>query len=202
MASPLLPGSSLLWTAVPFQLPILQCQRYFTTSDLLPISMVFATSPLRPTIRIFIFQLNTCGYSAYITSSPTRGWVCCLQLLLVLASAVLLRSQSSGTHDRNLLSQIRDSPNMEGQIPVFISTRNNVARLYPQALASLYVTSYDSQGYGRGMRLRFHMGLPILLWVWVICQDWRSVGKSVLGTKHSSVAYDQILITVRHLWVC
>jgi hypothetical protein len=43
---------------------------------------VLATSPLRPTTRIFIFQLNTCGYSPYVTSCLTRGWVCRLQLLL------------------------------------------------------------------------------------------------------------------------
>jgi hypothetical protein len=36
------------------------------------------------------------------------GRVCRLQLLLVLASAVILGSQSRGTHDPILLSQIRD----------------------------------------------------------------------------------------------
>jgi hypothetical protein len=41
----------------------------------------------------FIFQLNTCGYSPYVTSSLTRGWVCRLQLLLVLSSAVILGSE-------------------------------------------------------------------------------------------------------------
>jgi hypothetical protein len=76
-----------------------------------------------------------------------RGWVCRLQLLLVLASAVILRSESRGTHDYILLSQIRDSPNLEDQVPVYISPRNRVAQLYPQALGSLFVASYDSQGY-------------------------------------------------------
>jgi hypothetical protein len=77
---------------------------------------VLATSPLRPTTRIFISQLNTCGYSPYVTSSLMRVWVC-LQLLLGLARAVILRSESRGTHDHILLSQIRDSPNQEGQVP-------------------------------------------------------------------------------------
>jgi hypothetical protein len=36
------------------------------------------------------FQPNACGYSPYVTSSLTRGWVCRLQLLLALASAVTL----------------------------------------------------------------------------------------------------------------
>jgi hypothetical protein len=40
------------------------------------------------------------------------------------------------------------------------------------------------------------------VWVWVLYYDWRSVSQSVcLGIRHPSGAYDQILITVRHLWV-
>jgi hypothetical protein len=35
--------------------------------------------------------------------------------------------------------------NMECQVPVFISPRNRMARLYPQALSSIFVTSYNSQ---------------------------------------------------------
>jgi hypothetical protein len=50
-----------------------------------------------------------------------RGRICRSQLLLVLASAVVLGSESCGTHDHILLSQIRDSPNLEGQAPIFIS---------------------------------------------------------------------------------
>jgi hypothetical protein len=89
---------------------------------------VFARSPLRPKTKFF--QLNTCVYSPYVTSSLTRGWVCLLQLLIVLASAVIFLSESSGTHCHILLSQIRHSPNLEGQVPVFTSPRNRVARLY------------------------------------------------------------------------
>jgi hypothetical protein len=46
-----------------------------------------------------------------------RGQVCRLQLLLVLASAFILRSESRRTHDHILLSQIRDSPNLEPRSP-------------------------------------------------------------------------------------
>jgi hypothetical protein len=120
---------------------------------------VLATSPLSLTTSNFIFQLNTCGYSPYVTSSLTRGWVCRLQLLLVLASAGILRSESRGTHDHVLLSQFRDSPDTEDQVPIYISPRNRVARLYPQALGSIFVASYDAQGYGGGIRTRLHMGL-------------------------------------------
>jgi hypothetical protein len=90
---------------------------------------VLATSPLRLKTSIFFFWQNTCFHNPYVTSSLTRGWVYRLQLLLVLASAVIFRSESRGTHDHILLSQIQDSPNLEGQVPVFISPRNRVARL-------------------------------------------------------------------------
>jgi hypothetical protein len=55
-----------------------------------------------------------------------------------------------------LLYQIQDSPNLEGQVPVFISPKNRMTRLYPQALGSLFYASYDSQGYGGGIRHRLH----------------------------------------------
>jgi hypothetical protein len=45
-----------------------------------------------------------------------RGRVCRLQLLLVLASLVILVSNSRGTHVQILLSKIRDSPNLEDQV--------------------------------------------------------------------------------------
>jgi hypothetical protein len=121
-------------------------------------SVRLGENPLRLTTSNFIFQLNTCGYSPCVASFLTRGWVCRLQLLLVLASAVILRFESRGTHDHILLSQIRDSPNLEDQITVFISSRNRVARLYPQALGSLFVVSHDSQGYGGGVLTRLHTG--------------------------------------------
>jgi hypothetical protein len=92
--------------------------------------------------------MNTCGYSPYVTSSLIRGLVCLLQMLLALASEVILGFESCGTHDHILLSQVRDFPNLEGQVPVFISLRNMVAQLYPQPLGSLLIASYDSQGGG------------------------------------------------------
>jgi hypothetical protein len=54
------------------------------------------------------------------------------------------------------LSQNRDSPNLEDQVPVFIFRRNRVVQLYPQALGSLFVASYDSQGYDGGIRTHLH----------------------------------------------
>jgi hypothetical protein len=107
-----------------------------------------ATNPLRTTTSNFIFQLNTCGCSPYVTSSLTRGWVCRLHLLLTIARAVILRPESRETHNHIFLSPIRDYPKLEGQVPVFISPRNRVAQLYPQAVDSLFIASCDSQGYG------------------------------------------------------
>jgi hypothetical protein len=128
---------------------------YFTTGGLPSISSSWGQAPWdsRP---VFFFQLNTCRYSPYVTSSLTRGWVCSLQLLLALAGAVILRFKSCGTHDHILLSQILDSLNLEGQVPVCIQLSDWVAQLYSQALGSLFVSSYDSQSYGGGIRTRLH----------------------------------------------
>jgi hypothetical protein len=60
--------------------------------------------------------------------------VCRSQLLLVLVSEVIISSDPRGTNDHILLSQIRDSHNLEDQVPVFISPMSRVARLYPQTL--------------------------------------------------------------------
>jgi hypothetical protein len=87
-----------------------------------------------------------------------RGRVCRLQLMLILASAIILGSQSRGTHDHILLSQIRDSPNLEGQVLAFTFLRNKVAQLYPRPLRSLHVAYFDSHGYGGGIRTRLHTG--------------------------------------------
>jgi hypothetical protein len=75
------------------------------------------------------FQLNTCYHSPHETSSLTRGQVCRLQLLLDLASAVIVVSDCSRTCNHILLSQIQ----------VF-----------------LFVAFHDSKGYGGGIRLRLH----------------------------------------------
>jgi hypothetical protein len=76
-----------------------------------------------------------------------------LQLLLVLASSVILRSESRGTHDHILLSQIRDSPHLESQVP----QEQGVPKI-PPGTGFLFVASYDSQSYGGGIRPRLHAG--------------------------------------------
>jgi hypothetical protein len=58
-------------------------------------------------IFITVRQLRVCWCGVL---SLMRGWVCHLQLLLALASTVILRCESRGTRDHILLSQIRDFP--------------------------------------------------------------------------------------------
>jgi hypothetical protein len=75
--------------------------------------LVLAWSPLRLTTSNFIFQLNTCCYRPYVTSSLTRGWVCRLQLMLVLASALILEFESRGTRKHILLPPFVASYNLQ-----------------------------------------------------------------------------------------
>jgi hypothetical protein len=107
---------------------------------------------LRPDF-ITVRQLRVCWYGAL---SLTREWVCRLQLLLALASAVILGSESR--RRPYFTVSVSRHPNLEGQVPVFISPKNRVAQLCPQALGSLFVAFYDSLGYGGGIRNRLHAG--------------------------------------------
>jgi hypothetical protein len=113
-----------------------------------------------------------------------RGGVCRLELKLALASAVILRSESRGTQYHILLSQIRDSPNLESQVPVFISPRNRVAQLYPQALGSLCVASYVSLGYGGGIQPCLHTGFLCF----TDCSSFRSPVYSLGADRIQSTA--------------
>jgi hypothetical protein len=58
-------------------------------------------------IFITVWQLLVCWFGAPFL---TRGWVCRLQLLLGLASAVIFESESHRTRGNIFLSQIRDFP--------------------------------------------------------------------------------------------
>jgi hypothetical protein len=77
-------------------------------------SVRLGDKPLEAHGQRFILQLNPCGHSPYVTSSLTRGSVCCLQLLLIFVSTVIIRYGSRGIHDHILLSQIRDYPKPGG----------------------------------------------------------------------------------------
>jgi hypothetical protein len=96
-------------------------------------------------------------------------------------------------------------PNLEGQVPVFISPRTRVARLYPQALGSFFVASYNC----RAMVEVFVPASTREIWTlkWTVVSEWVTLRPTVsrpvyLGAKHPSGAYDQIFITVRQLRAC
>jgi hypothetical protein len=68
-----------------------------------------------------------------------------------------LRAQVSQNSDHILLSHFR-LPQPGRPVPVFTSSRNRAAQLYPQTLGSLFVASYDSQSYGGGILTCLHTG--------------------------------------------
>jgi hypothetical protein len=120
-----------------------QSQNYITTDDQsASLSWYQAPSGAQDKIFVNLIYLRVCWCGVL---SPTRRRVCCLQLLLVLASAVILGLESHGTHDRILLSQTRDCP----------SVRTRSLYLYPPGTGwpsysprhwLLSITYYNSQG--------------------------------------------------------
>jgi hypothetical protein len=119
-----------------------QSQSYVTT-DGQSASLFWCQASIWAQDQTFISQLRVCWSGA---PSLARGRVCRLQLLPVLASAVILGSKSHRTRGHILMSQIRDSPNLKGQGPVFISSRNRMTQLYPQVLGSSESQSYFTTG--------------------------------------------------------
>jgi hypothetical protein len=119
-------------------------------------SVRLGAKPLETHGQNFFFQSNTYDHSPYVTSSLMRRWVCHLQLLLALASAFILSSESCRTCDRILLTPIPDSPNVEAR------SRYLHYPVIPQALGSLSIAFYDSHGYGGGdSNLPPHPGGPV-----------------------------------------
>jgi hypothetical protein len=142
---------------------------------------------LRPTVSrpVCLGVKHPCGASSFFSVRHLRVCGCGAPFLkertglsFTIAAGPRQRSQSRVRIPLDswhiLLSQILDSPNLEGHIPVFISPRNRVAQLYPQALDSLLVASYNSQGYCGGIRIRFHAGYNMCQYNSSICelQKW------------------------------
>jgi hypothetical protein len=94
-------------------------------------------------------------------------------LPLGLTSAVILGSESCGTHDHILLSQTRDSPNMEGQVPI----------LYHQELGGPIITPGTAFPFRRLLRLaglRWRYSTPPPHGVLIVAKskllyDWRFI---------------------------
>jgi hypothetical protein len=106
-------------------------------------------------LEIFFGQLRVCYF---VVPSLTRRRACNLlyNCFWALPKQSLL-GRSIAELKTIFYCLIWDSPNLEGQVPVFISPRNRVAQLYPRALGSLFVASYDSQGSGGGILTHLHM---------------------------------------------
>jgi hypothetical protein len=70
-----------------------------------------------------------------------RGWVCCLQLLLALASVIILGSESRVVHDHILLPQVGDSPQPGGPGPCNHISQGQGDPIIPQAVGYSAVKS-------------------------------------------------------------
>jgi hypothetical protein len=79
-------------------------------------------------LEIFFRQLRVCYF---VAPSLTRGRICYLLLLLVLASQSRSGLSPAGLKTIFYCLNSWDSPNQEGQVPVFISPRNRVPRNIP-----------------------------------------------------------------------
>jgi hypothetical protein len=110
-------------------------------------SVRLGAEPLKTDVQFFFFffffTIEHLGHSPYVTFSLTRGWHCRLQLLLALARTDILRSESRRIHDHILLSQIRDSLNLEPRSPYLYSPGTLWPSYNLRALGSLYVAFYD-----------------------------------------------------------
>jgi hypothetical protein len=104
-------------------------------------------------IFITVRGLRVCWCGALFL---TRGRICRVQLLLVVASAVILGSESRGTRDNILLSQIPHSLNLAGQAPfVFIfSPKNRVAQFIPPGTGFSFRRLLRLVGPPRGVQLQ------------------------------------------------
>jgi hypothetical protein len=120
---------------------------------------VLTTIPSRLTTNHSTFQLNTCDHSPYVTSSLKRGWVCCLQLLLVLASSF---SGPSPTGFMTISYCLR--------FETYQTWRGRFPHLYPPGTrwpgyTAMRINSYFSSWqlscfkacYGFGSSLQYHM---------------------------------------------
>jgi hypothetical protein len=65
---------------------------------------------------------------------------------------------SRGTHDRILVSQIRDSPNLEGKLPVFISLLSQGGPVIPPGTGFPVSRLLRLAERGGGIRTSLHVG--------------------------------------------
>jgi hypothetical protein len=104
------------WKSLFSRLHVLCCGEQDKVRYITPSSISHQPADILPRYCIFYAV-----YLVFYQTSLTRGWVCRLQLLLVLASAVILGSESRGSHDHILLSQIQDIPTWRARFPYLYS---------------------------------------------------------------------------------
>jgi hypothetical protein len=92
-------------------------------------------------LEIFFRQLRVCYF---VAPSLTRGRVCNLLLLLVLASTVPLGSESRGTQDHILLSQFLRLHQPGGPGPRIYTPQEQGGPDIPLDTGIPFVASYDS----------------------------------------------------------
>jgi hypothetical protein len=149
---------------VPF-LSQSQSQRYLTTdgqSDILSWCQanIKARDQFCFLLEIFFGQFRVCYFLA---PSLTRGRVCNLLLLLLLASAVSLESEFRGTQDHILLSKFLKCPQPGGPGPRIYFPQEQDGLIIPPGTEFPSVASYDSQFDRRGILSRLHTGNPNLV---------------------------------------
>jgi hypothetical protein len=106
--------------------------------------------------EIFFRQLRVCNF---VAPSLTRRRVCNLLYKYFWAlqeQSLLGRSPAELTAIFYCL--IWDSPNLESQVPVFISPQEQGGPVILPGTVSFFVTSNDSLGYGRSILTRLHTG--------------------------------------------
>jgi hypothetical protein len=103
----------------------------------------------------FLFSVWQLRVSSCGAPSLTRGWVCNLlyNCFWALPEQSLLGQSRTGPITILTVSS-ETPPTCRARSPVFISPRNKVSQLYPRALDSLFLASYDSEGYGGGILTR------------------------------------------------
>jgi hypothetical protein len=140
--------SSLLQPATP-ELgsqsgPILESSELLCDGRFLTNQLILASSHLRFTTNYFFFNLNTCCPGPYVrvTFSLTKGCVCRLQLLLVLASAVIFGSESRGIVTIFYCLSFERLPQPERPDScIYIPKEQGGPVTQPQALDSFFVPS-------------------------------------------------------------
>jgi hypothetical protein len=166
-------------------------------------------SGVQDQIFITVRQLRVCWCGA---PSVTRGRVCLLQLLLALASVVILGSESRGTHGHALLSQIRDFPNLEGPGLRIYILHEHSGPVIPPDTGFFFRHFPWLAGYGAGIRTRVYRGpteLRVILPLVVYRQSVRLSAKPL--ETHDQRFYLQLIFcsyspyvtsSLTRRWVC